>query len=150
MPADSDSFEAGSGILWKPAGLRPSRARTDRHPPSLRSPAKEGALRLWASPSPRGSAVAGRESCVPGLAERALSGRLSSGTALGAPDVDGPGSARSRPVPQLLSPPARPRPSPYRGVGAAEQADHQQEDPPAGVGAVASARSGPRVAGAGL
>lgn len=62
------------------AGLRTWAARGQTgHPPSLRSLGQG----RGSPPRPalaRGSAVAGRESCVPGLAERALSGRLSSGT----------------------------------------------------------------------
>lgn len=81
MPVDSDSFGGRSGILSKPqrvSGPGPREDRQGTRPPCAAS-AKEAALR----PRPalaRGSAVAGRESCVPGLAERALGGRFSNGT----------------------------------------------------------------------
>lgn len=142
MAVNSESFGGRRGILWVSGpGLRPCQDRQETRSPCAAS-VKEEALRprpalrsLAASRAalPRGSAVARREGCVPGLAERVLSGLFSAGTRRPARTGLRQGSGLSR----SPAPPVRPRPSPYRGVGVAEQADHQQEDPPAGVGAVA-------------
>lgn len=52
-----------------------------------------------------------------------------------------PPRPRSRGPPRPPAPPNPSPPSPYRGVGAAEQTDHQQEQPPARVGSVAPQRA---------
>lgn len=155
MAVDSDPFGGRSGILSKPPRVSGPRGQTG-HPLYLRS-LRQGR----GSPPPACAELAGGP---PPRFRRRETGGLRPGTgrassqrpilqreaALGAHRTS---TGRARQGPGLScspAPPARPRPSPYRGVGAAEQADHQQEDPPAGVGAVAPQRAPDRGRRAGL